>query len=239
MKILDGENVHEPKADKAPAAVIFDLDGVILDSEPLVLECWDAAMERLGLPVPEGFRETCLSVIGSNPERTRAVFLERFGKDFPYDLVTETRIGIFIEKYGAGRIPLKNGVRELLAFLANAGISAAVASSTPTEIVREELEAEGLLNAFREVVGGDQVSRSKPSPDIFLRAAELLGVAPERALVLEDSYNGVRAAHAGHIPVIMVPDLLPPTDEMREKTVAVAASLEEVRELLTHSFRQG
>ncbi|MBQ1515821.1 MAG: HAD-IA family hydrolase, partial [Lachnospiraceae bacterium] len=99
-------------------------------------------------------------------------------------------------------------------------------------IVREELAAEDILRFFRTVVGGDQVSRSKPAPDIFLRAAELLGVAPERALVLEDSYNGVRAAHAGGIPVIMVPDLLPATDEMYGKAAAVLGSLDDVRRAL-------
>ena len=146
--------------------VLFDLDGVILDSETPVLECWEAAMERLGLPMPEGFREACRDVIGSNPARTKQVFLERFGEDFPYDRITETRIGIFRERYGAGRIPLKPGIRELLEFLEARGIPAAVASSTPTEIVRQELDAEGLLGYFRVVAGGDQVGRSKPSPDI-------------------------------------------------------------------------
>ena len=228
---MKGRNKNELKL--CVKAVLFDLDGVILDTEPLVLACWDAAMELLGLPLPEGFRETCRDVIGSNRERTRQVFLERFGEDFPYDRITETRIGYYMEHYGPGRIPLKPGVRELLEFLAEREIPAAVASSTPTEIVREELEAEDLLGYFRVIVGGDQVSRSKPAPDIFLRACEILDVAPEEALVLEDSYNGVRAARAGGIPVIMVPDLLPATDEVREMAVAVLPSLQAVREWIT------
>ncbi|MBQ4308779.1 MAG: HAD family phosphatase [Lachnospiraceae bacterium] len=215
-----------------PAGVIFDLDGVIIDSEGAVLRCWDAAMERLGLPLPEGFRETCLSVIGSNRERTREVFLERYGPDLPYDRISQEKIRAYRDLYGSAGVPLKPGVRELLSVLEEEGIPAAVASSTPTEIVREELAAEDILRFFRTVVGGDQVSRSKPAPDIFLRAAELLGVAPERALVLEDSYNGVRAAHAGGIPVIMVPDLLPATDEMYGKAAAVLGSLDDVRRAL-------
>jgi len=215
-----------------PAGVIFDLDGVIIDSEGAVLRCWDAAMERLGLPLPEGFRETCLSVIGSNRERTRAVFLERYGEDLPYDRISEEKILAYRDLYGSGGVPLKPGVRELLEFLGARCIPAAVASSTPTEIVREELEDAGLLRYFRVVVGGDRAARSKPAPDIFLCACGLLETAPENALVIEDSYNGVRAAHAGSIPVIMVPDLLPATDEMYGKAAAVLGSLDDVRRAL-------
>lgn len=123
---------------------------------------------------------------------------------------------------------MKPGVVELLTFLKEEGEKIALASSTRRQTVTNQLRDAGILDFFDQVICGDMVERSKPAPDIFLKACEELGVKPERAYAIEDSYNGIRAAHAGKLHPIMVPDLLPETAEMQEKAEVVLSSLLEV-----------
>ena len=124
-----------------------------------------------------------------------------------------------------GRLPLKPGAREILAALKEAGIPLALASSTRLLTVRRELDEAGLLPFFDAVIGGDSVTRSKPDPEIFLTAASRLGAAPEDCWVIEDSFNGIRAAYAGGLHPVMVPDLLPPDAEMEEKAELIVKDL--------------
>ena len=175
-------------------AFIFDMDGVIFDSERLYIECSLEASAELGLP-QEGVIELCHRCIGVTPE------------------------------YNAGRMDVKPGAEELLKFLKQQGYPLAIASSTPTEIVRQELSAAGLLDYFDRIVGGDQVSRSKPNPDIFLRAAELLRTEPSRCIVIEDSFNGIRAAKAAGMTAVMVPDQLQPDEEIKALADRIELSL--------------
>ena len=141
-------------------------------------------------------------------------------------------VSLFLEKYNAGRMDVKPGAEELLKFLKQQGYPLAIASSTPTEIVRQELSAAGLLDYFDRIVGGDQVSRSKPNPDIFLRAAELLRTEPSRCIVIEDSFNGIRAAKAAGMRPVMVPDIVQPTDEIRQMAETVCSDLFDVIDYL-------
>lgn len=129
-------------------------------------------------------------------------------------------------------LPMKPGIRELLGFLKEKDVKIAVASSTRKQTVENQLVWAGIREYFDAIICGDMVERSKPAPDIFLKVCEVLGVEPERAYVIEDSYNGIRAAHAGKLMPIMVPDLLPPTDEMHELAVAVLYDLNQVAEYL-------
>ena len=209
-------------------AVIFDLDGVIFDSERAVFNEWKLIAEKYGFP---NLEEPYAKCIGVNADTCRQIFLDYYGADFPYDAYCEERRRNFREKYSHGRLPLKPGVIELLESLKKKGFLTAIASSTRSETVREEIRDAGLLKYFDEIVGGDQVKRSKPAPDIFLKAAEKLGVLPERCCVIEDSYNGIRAASAAGMFPVMVPDLLPPNDEMRGKAGLIADSLVEIRRL--------
>jgi beta-phosphoglucomutase-like phosphatase (HAD superfamily) len=124
----------------------------------------------------------------------------------------------------AGLLAVKPGVRELLEYLKSSSFRTAVASSTYTHIVEKELSDAGILPFFDRIVGGDQVSRSKPNPDIFLRAAEVLDTAPEACLVIEDSYNGIRAAKAAGMRAIMVPDLLQPDALSRRPDLSLPAA---------------
>ena len=214
---------------KKIAAFIFDLDGVIFDSERAVYGEWKLLSEKYGF---SNLEEPYMKCIGVNAETNRQIFLDYYGKDFPYDAYNAERTRNYHAKYDQGRLPLKAGVRELLEMLSLRGFPAAIASSTRTQTVRAEILAAGLQDYFLHIIGGDQVSRSKPEPDIFLKAADCLGVPPENCCVIEDSYNGIRAAsRAGMFP-IMIPDMLPPDEEMRRKAGCIFPSLIELRKAI-------
>ena len=206
---------------KTGFAVLFDLDGVIFDSERAVLAVWRELAEELGLEEIEPVFRRC---VGTNKTRTEEIFREAFpGLDFPrFDAAARRR---FRERWGGGRLPVKTGAREILQALRRRGIPLALASSTDSGVVRQELDEAGLLDFFDAVVGGDQVSRSKPDPEIFLRAAERLGAEPEACFVVEDSFNGIRAALAAGMRPLMVPDLLPPDGEMARLAEAILPDL--------------
>ena len=213
-------------------AVIFDMDGVIFDSERAVLQCWREVGEHFGL---EGVEGVFLQCVGTNKRRTREILFEAWPA-LDFDAFDAAARSLFLSRYDRGRLPLKPGARELLAALRAAGLPLALASSTRSETVRRELDEAGLLAYFDAVIGGDAVTKSKPDPEIFLTACERLGVRPEDAFVIEDSFNGVRAAHAGGMRTLMVPDLLPPDAEMRRKAEAIFSSLNEAGEYLGRVF---
>ncbi len=211
-------------------AVIFDMDGVIFDTERLYIECCKAVSEKYHMGDDKKIEALCYRCIGITGEMTRRNILETYGEDFPVDDYFKDSSAIFHERFGDGKHMIKPGVHELFRFLKEQKIKVALASSTRTEILSGELEDAGLLGNFDVIVGGDQVERSKPAPDIFLRAAELLGEKPEACCVIEDSYNGIRAASAAGMKPVMVPDLLVPTDEMREMADVILDSLFDVIE---------
>lgn len=202
-------------------AVLFDMDGVIFDSERAVRGVWLEIADELGL---RDIGAVFVRCVGVTKQRTREILSEAYpGLDFDdFDSRVRAR---FRARYGGGRLPVKPGAREILSALRKAGYPLALASSTRTETVRRELEEAGLLGCFDAVVGGDMVQRSKPDPEIFLTAASRLGVSAGDCWVIEDSYNGVRAARAGGMRAIMVPDLLPPDAEMAEKASYIVPDL--------------
>ncbi len=198
--------------DKQVQAVIFDMDGVIFDSERLVIECWQVIAEKHNIP---DIVEICMRVQGNNRQETGKRFREKYGNDFPYDTYKKEVTALFRERYGEGRLPLKPGVVEILQDLKQRCVPLALASSTRSDIVKLELEEARLLSFFDAVLGGDMAPRSKPEPDIFLAAAKVLGAIPANCYVLEDSFNGIRAAHRAGMHPIMVPDMQQPDEEMR------------------------
>lgn len=206
-------------------AVVFDMDGVIFDSEKLVVECWKQIADKYGI---EDIENTCKKCMGITREVTKLLFKEKYGEDFPYDEYKEEMRELFFSQ----ELPLKTGVRELLQSLKNNGKLVALASSTRSEVVTKELAEADLIQYFDELVCGDMVERSKPDPQIYLKACELLKVKPENAYGIEDSYNGIRSVHAAGMRTIMVPDMLPENDEMREKSEIILASLTEVEKYL-------
>lgn len=183
----------------APAAVVLDMDGLMVDSEPLWFEVERAfAADRGGVwTLAHG-----LAATGRGLPTTLAMMHEAFG--LPLDIERDTAViqGAFIDR--VGELALKPGCLELLS--AAAALPLAVASSSPLRLIRAVLDRFALTDRFQVIVSGESVAHPKPAPDIFLRTAALLGVDPARCAVLEDSLAGVTAGHAAGMFVIAVPE---------------------------------
>lgn len=219
------------KLPRQPRAVVFDMDGVLFDTETLVREAIDAAAPRLGIEMPEA---VFLSLIGLGGESSRARLLEHYGGDFDIDAFWKA-VDEDFHRLAEGRQYLKAGVIELLDWLDEASIPRAIATSSPHRNVQKNLRTHGLTSRFPVVVAHGDYQTGKPHPAPYLLAAEKLGFAPHDCLALEDSLNGVRSACAAGMMTVMVPDLIQPTDDIREICLAVVADLHEVRERLTAS----
>ena len=205
--------------------MIFDMDGVIFDSERCTLQSWQVVAERHGLPNLEENYNKC---IGVTREVTERIMKDAYGEDFPYDRFAKEASVWYHERYDGGRLPMKPGVRELLSYLKERNIPTALASSTREERVKEQLRDAGLLPFFQVIIGGERAKRSKPAPDIFLIAAEALGEEPSGCIVIEDSHNGIRAAHAAGMRPIMVPDMLAPDESVSLMCETIKPSLLDV-----------
>ena len=205
-----------------PEAVLFDMDGVIFDSERAVYRLALELAEEEGVP---NLPDVYMKLIGITREKSIKILTDFYGPDFPYDRYRQILTVRYREKYGQGRLPLKPGVREILSSLSGQGFRLALASSTPSDVVVRQIRDAGLSSFFSRIIGGDQVRRSKPDPDIFLYAASELKVPPKACYVIEDSFNGIRAAHAGGMIPVMVPDMLEPDEEIRSLTAAVLPDL--------------
>ncbi len=208
-------------------AVIFDMDGVIFDSERVYMETWKIIGEKYGL---DGIEDTCRACIGVNAEETKKIFLSRHGEDVPYDEYRKELRSIMDKRYEKEKFKIKSGVHEILEYLRSNGIKTALASSTGEKRVKAELEDAGILGYFDSVTGGDNVKRSKPMPDIFLLAAQKINEKSENCFVIEDSYNGIRAGYAAGMRVIMVPDLIEPDEQIKKMTEIILPTLNDVLE---------
>lgn len=206
-------------------AVVFDMDGVIFDTERLVIEFWKEVAKKHNIPNVE---HTCIQCLGTNRVRTREIFLENYGADFPFDPYRAEVTELFNTHYKGVPLPTKPGVRELLSYLQEQDIKVGLASSTAQHLVRDEIGTAGLLPYFQTLVCGDMVEHSKPAPDIFLKACEILNADPTKSIAIEDSFNGIRSAHCAGMTPIMVPDQVQPTDEIRTLAFHVMPSLFDV-----------
>jgi HAD superfamily hydrolase (TIGR01509 family) len=211
-----------------PTAVLFDMDGLLLDTEAISRSTMIAAMAEQGLVMTEA---DFIPLVGVPDDANRIHLANVYGADFDYDGMRAIQARIKAEQWGDER-PLKPGARRIVEAVAAMGLPAAVATSSHRINADAHLGHMGLRPFFKAVLTRDNVANGKPHPDLYLAAAAALGMAPGDCLALEDSHNGVRAAHAAGVPVIMVPDLLPPTDEMHAKALAIAPSLDVVCEWL-------
>ena len=206
-------------------AVVFDMDGVIFDTERLVIEFWKEVAKKHNIP---NIEHTCIQCLGTNRVRTREIFLENYGADFPFDPYRAEVTELFNTHYKGVPLPTKPGIRELLSYLQEQDIKVGLASSTAQHLVRDEIGTAGLLPYFQTLVCGDMVEHSKPAPDIFLKACEILNADPTKSIAIEDSFNGIRSAHCAGMTPIMVPDQVQPTDEIRTLAFHVMPSLLDV-----------
>ena len=216
--------------------VIFDMDGVIVDSEVVYRRGHMNAARLLGLP-EDLMREASVKVTGVTASHEEKIMRETFGSfpQFDYDKMFRACRQYFSYIVETGKMELKPGAAKILRSLKERGVTVGLASSSDRELIGKVLGRHDVLQYFDAVVSGDMVERGKPDPEIFLKCAAELGI-PEaefgETFVVEDSYNGVRAVHAAGMRAVMVPDILPPTEEMYEKAAVVLDSLAEVEEWL-------
>ncbi|MDO4357907.1 MAG: HAD family phosphatase [Clostridia bacterium] len=211
-----------------PLGVVFDMDGVLFDTEAIYDEAWREAAQRLHI---EDIEPAILACKGVNGAFTRAYF-EREYPQVDYSAFDEAASRSFEEIIEARGLPEKPGLHEILNLLRRANVPVALATSTDRERCLRHLAKSGVESHFRAIVAGDQVAHGKPAPDIYQAACAALGLNPADCVAVEDSYNGVRSAHAAGLRVAMVPDLLPATAEMRGLTWRVFDSLNEMAEEL-------
>lgn len=207
-------------------AVIFDMDGLLIDTEVVYRDAILAVAAERGQPLPMAVLH---QMIGTTNAASVGTLQAHYGADFDCEGLFTASWVRFREIVRPEEL-MKAGVVELLDHLDGAGLPRAIATSSPRRDVDEHLGP--IAHRFDAIVARGDYARSKPAPDPFLAAAARLGVDPAHCIALEDSHNGVRAAHAAGMMTIMVPDLLEPTEEMREKCVRIAASLHDVRELI-------
>lgn len=214
-------------------AVIFDMDGVILDSEQLVVQCWQKIAGKYNIDNIEKF---CIAALGLNREAAKKLFVQmydgRYGDEERYEILKSEMSAAFHKAASEGGLTLKPGVKDTLKSLTDDGISCALATSTRREVVIPELTNLGVIEYFDKLICGDMVARSKPAPDIFLKACEELNVIPQDTYAVEDSYNGVRSAHAAGMKVIMIPDLVQPDEEIRGKTTYIFTRISDIKKIL-------
>lgn len=216
------------KLPRAPAAVVFDMDGLLFDTERLYEEAALAAAARIGCDMDSAFFRTTL---GSPWGVNRRLLLDRYGPAFAADELRDAAALIFDELIDR-QLLLKPGVLEVLDLLDGLGLPRAIATTSSHATVQRHIDAHGLQGRFHHVVAHGDYLRHKPAPDPFLLAAERLGVAPEHCLALEDSHNGIRSASAAGMMTVMVPDLLPATEEIRALCAHVVRDLHEVRRMI-------
>lgn len=215
-------------------AVIFDMDGLLLDTEPAALRAWQRAANELAIEFDTGL---CRQMIGRNFRDCAGLIRDRYGADYPVERLTQTWAASFDAIVADEGVALKPGIDPLLDLLEQRSIVKAVATSTRHERARAKLEQARLMHRFSALVGGDEVKQGKPAPDTFLAAARRLGVEPGRCVVLEDSEPGVIAAWAAGMTPIMVPDLHPPSAELLARRPLVLATLSAVANHLGRAER--
>lgn len=204
--------------------VIFDMDGTMFDTERLSTKGWIYAGKKLGVDIPIALTD---SFRGRNPQAIRSMFAEYFGDKLDYDEARAIKHEYF-DEVTKDSVPFKEGLMELLEYLKKNDIPAAVATSTEKKRASRLLHVSGVENMITACIFGDMIEKGKPEPDIFLKAAELIGQDPKECLVLEDSAPGLMAGKAAGGYTIYVPDIAVVPKEAKEGITAELADLHEV-----------
>lgn len=212
-------------------AVIFDMDGVIFDTERVYLEIWKSVFEKYGYKMT---KELYITVMGTGRKNVIKTFLENFGDDLPIEKMYEEKdnqLFYIIENQG---IPLKKGVKELFSMLKEKNYKIALATSAKRDRVEKQIKDKWLKESFDAIVCGDDVEKGKPSPDIFLKAAKEIDVEPENCFVVEDSPAGIRAAFSGGMKGIHVEDLKVADEDILKYCQKSFKDLQEVKKYLSY-----
>ncbi len=209
--------------------VIFDMDGLMFDTEPVWGQCWVPVCEPYGYEVSD---ELVAGVRGCAGDTMYAALRKYLGDDAPVEKIWVDAKRYVQDYVMSHAMPKKPGLDDLLEYLHDRALPMAVASGSVEEVIRHNLNAGGISHYFDVLLSGESIGRGKPDPLIFFETAKLLGTRPERTLVLEDSFNGVEAGHNGHFVTVMVPDLAEPDDRIRSMATAVVDRLDQVIDLM-------
>ena len=211
-------------------AVIFDMDGLLLDTEKLLIRFWIEAAREAGFPMT---REQALSIRSLHRSFAIPYLQGLFGEGFDYFKIRSRRMELIEEYLSKNPLELKDGAVELLEYLNSNGFLTAVATATDYERTSDYLTRVGIFDRFDRIVCATMVERGKPAPDIYLYAAEQLGLAPSECMALEDSPNGVKSAFGAGCRTVMIPDLTKPDKELDGAVFETAESLKDVIGLLS------
>ena len=210
-------------------AVIFDMDGLMFDTERVFIDAWDYAGEKIGIG-KAGYMT--LKTLGMSIVMSREVWKAEFGERYNEQELRRYTKEFLAKYYAENKVPVKKGLYVLLDYLKGSGYKLAVATSSPKWEVENHLKDTGISDYFQVVVCGDMVSKSKPEPEIYLKACELLGEKPQDCFALEDSRNGILSAYRAGCRTIMVPDLWQPDEEILSMIVGKYDNLEQVKECM-------
>lgn len=216
-------------------AFVFDMDGVLIDSERIVGNCWREIARKNSLPKIEIAINGC---IGLNKYDTKLFFCKMYGDDIDFDEFDQKCTSMFKETIAREGLPLKAGVHEILSYLKENRIPTALASSTKYKSVLFHLQSLSLDQYFDVIIGGDMVVHSKPDPEIYQMACEKLGIDPEFCVAVEDSPNGIRSSAAAGMIAVMVPDLVQPDAEISSLLYRKYDTLFDMKKELTDSLMQ-
>lgn len=209
-------------------AVIFDMDGVLLDTETISWRTWELTAEEFGIKDIAAANAQCM---GANRNDTYAILRTLYGKNFPSEKFIDRTSELFTSISEADGIPLMPGAKESLEYLTKK-YTVALASSTRNAVVKKQLKAAGLFDYFKTITTGDMVEHSKPNPEIYLKALESIETAPENAVAIEDSPNGVNSAVNAKIRTIMIPDKIQPDEKLKKISWKILSSLKEIEKIL-------
>ena len=214
-------------------AAIFDMDGLLIDSERAISQAWIAGARALGFKLEMA---DFIKVVGTAAQQSDAILVDLLGSEEAMRAIAARAHALLPQAGGAPVFPLKSGALPLLEALHAAGIPCAVASSSSVVEIRHRLGHVDVLKYFRCISGGDEVTHGKPDPALYLLAAARLGVAPEDCIAFEDSENGARAAQAAGVRVVIVPDLKHPPDDVAARAHGIIGSLSEAVAHVPHWF---
>ena len=214
-------------------AVIFDMDGVIFDTERVYLEDWIKVFKQYGYDMK---KEIYVSVMGTGRKNVKRVFIKEFGKELPIEEMYIIKDKLLVEAIENNKIPLKLGAIELLDFLRDNGCKIALATSAKRDRMEKQLNGANIKEKFDTLVCGDDVERAKPNPDIFLKTANKLGVSPENCIVVEDSCAGIEAAHNAKMMGLHVEDLKEADETIKKYCYKNFKDLIEIKEFIRKNF---
>jgi HAD superfamily hydrolase (TIGR01509 family) len=212
--------------------IIFDMDGLMIDSEHVADLALKQAAEELGFIYSDEVRD---KTIGKQSAAVFQVYVEAYGGEKNAEIIRKRMKELIDDSFNNHGIPVKKGLYELLDYLDSHNLKKIVASSSNRKTIENCLTKINVLSRFNSYIGGNEITNGKPNPEIFIKACAKIEIKPQNALVLEDSVAGVSAASNGGIPVVLIPDICKHSEESKNKAVAVLNNLSEVIDFIKHA----